>query len=174
MEEFQNTGNKRVNKYEAICRIEQVYHATYSPNMADFDALEQLLVCESLAETEQEALKNDDVNVRWNGNGGYKNVANEELNWYKSELIIKLKFCKKETPEYEVASLLERTFAYWPYDKKDHWLKIAQFYNPRVLNWVMSETVKKYLRGGIIKSPPAILHIFLNLEQKKLNLENNE
>lgn len=157
-------------KEETIRRIRQVYHSNYNPNWADFDVYEQLLVCESLAETEEQKKNertDENVSVSESVNGSYKRTVKDELNWYKSEPIHELKLCTSDTPQNEIAILLEEIFKPWPPNKERHWLWIAQRYTVRTLNWVMSATIKKYLRGGIRKTPPAYFVYLLKFRKQR-------
>lgn len=160
---------KTLSKEKVIRRI-QNYGAEPDLENKDFDIYDQLLACEAIAEAEGEQKKkkrNENVSVSGNGNDTYKRELNPELNWYKSELISKLKQCNSTTPQKEIASLLEGIFKYWPPSKNTHWLWIAQSYSPRVLNWVMTATIKKYLRGGIRKTPPAYFIYLLKFRKQR-------
>lgn len=161
-------NHNNFSKEEAIRQIEQVYHAGYDPN-SDLSIWEQLEICESLAETGEEYQKNKNLNegVNVSGNGSYKRKVKYELNWYKSELIHELKLCTSDTPQNEIATLLEEIFKPWPSNKEGYWLWIAQTYTARTLIWVMSATVKKYLRSGIRKTPPAYFVYLLKFRKQR-------
>ena len=123
-----------MNNEEAIRKLEQVYHVRYNPNLTDFDAYEQLLVCESLAETEAQELEkngrtNENVNVKWNENGSYKRSANFELTQDKLNVIAELNTLTYKTSPILVAKLLEKLFIE-NRSQDGHWLYIAQHWNP--------------------------------------------
>lgn len=164
---------------EIIHRITEIYHAGYDLDNLNFDIYEQLLVCESLAETEAEEQKkhrrtneNGSASVSGNANGTHKREVKSELNWYQSGLIYQLKRYASDTPKNEIATLLEEIFKTWPSNKEGHWLWIAQTYTTRTINWVMSATVKKYLQGGIRKTPPAYFTYLLKFRKKRKEFRN--
>lgn len=172
MNEFEVLKNhNNLSKEEAIRRIEQVYQAKYNPDLADFDAYEQLLVCESLAETEAEELEkygrtNEDANVKWNGNGTYKQNANFELTESKLNVITELKTLTYITPPIKIASLLQTLFA--EYNSRDgHWLYIAQHWNPRTINRVINYIVKVYENGTRSIQNPAKYFTYLIKRRKE-------
>lgn len=163
---------------EIIRRITKVYHAGYDLNNLTFDIYDQLLACEAIDEAEREYKERNNnnssgnVSVTGNVSGSYKLEVKSELNWYKSELIYKLKLCTSETPQNEIAMLLEEVFKPWPNNKERHWLWISQTYTARTLIWVMSATIKKYLRGGIRKTPPAYFTYLLGFRKKRKEFRN--
>lgn len=106
------------------------------------------------------------VVVNWNVNEPCKNRLNSELNWPKTRLIEQLSKCTTKTPEKTITSLLEEIFCPWPsYD--GHLRYIAQTYTPRVINWVISSTVKLYNRGGIKKNPAAYFTYRIQFRTKR-------
>lgn len=168
--DFKNNNN--LSKEEAIRQIEQVYHASYNPNMVDFDAYEQLLVCESLAETEAKELKkyggkNEDDNVKWNGNDTYKQNANFELNESKEKVITELRKLTYTTPPIKIAQLLETLFA--EYNSKNWWwLVVAQQWNPRAINRVIKRIIELHSSGRItIQNPAAYFTHLIKFRQKR-------
>lgn len=187
MEEY-DEKIRNLSKDEVIRRITEIYHAGYDLDNPSFDIYNQLLACEVLAETEEEERKrnggvsiltiqpkeekttdgtNESVSVSGNVSGSCKSGVKFELNWYKSELIDKLKRCTSKTPRNEIAILLEEIFKSWTSEKEIHWLWFAQTYTPRVLNWVMLATVNKYLQGGIRKTPTAYFFYLLKFRKKR-------
>ncbi len=167
-------NHNNLSKEEAIRQIEQVYHASYNPNMADFDAYEQLLVCESLAETEAEELKrdgrtNEDVYVKWNGNDTYKRTVNFELTEDKLDVITELKTLTYKTSPILVAELLEKLFVNRE-TKDGHWLYIAQNWNPRAINRVIKYMVKAQSSGTRTIDKPAGFFTFLIKRRKRRRL----
>jgi len=160
-----------ISEEEAIRRIRN-YGAEPDLDNKNFDIYDQLLACEAVAEAQEENQENGSVIV--SGNDGYKKDVKSELNWYKSELISKLKECTSETPPIEIAQLLEEIFKAWPPTKETHWLWIAQTHTARTLRWVMSATVKKYLRGGIRKTPPAYFVFLLKHRKPRKEFRRKE
>jgi len=171
MEQLSDSKNE-----EIICRIENL-GGKYDPN-SNLSLEEQLEIRESLDETIKELgyekKENDNVIVNGNGNDSYKTEVKSDVNWYKSELLLKLKKCKTHTSLNEIASLLEEIFMYWPPSKEKHWLWIAQNYTARTIIWVMSATVKEYLRGGIKKTPPAYFVYLLKFRKKRKEFRRNK
>lgn len=162
---------------EIIHRITEIYHAGYDLNNPNFDIYDQLLACEAVDETQKEYDKrNNDIkgNVSVNGNvnGSYKRGVKSELNWYKSKFINQLKRCTTNTPQNEIAKLLEEIFKPWPSNRERYWLWVAQTYTARTLIWVMSATVKKYLLGGIRKTPPAYFSYLLRYRKQRKEFRN--
>ncbi len=165
-----------ISAQKAIHQIEQVYHAGYNPNWPDFDAREQLLVCESIAESEVAAKKqsynpplqkkqphpNKDVNVI--GYDSYKRSVNSELTESKRKVISELKTLDYRTSPLKIASLLQTLFA--EYNSIDGWwLYVAQHWNPRAINRVINYMVKVYENGTISIQNPAAY--FTSLIQKR-------
>lgn len=169
--ELQNS----LNKQEAIRRIEQVYHARYNPNMADFDAYEQLLVCESLAETvakEQERYggTDEDVSVKWNGNDTYKRNVNPELTESKHKAIAELRTLNFRTSPIKIAEVLEILFAEYN-SKAGWWLYVAQNWNPRAINRVINYMIKAHVTGRkTIQNPAAYFTYLIKFRKKRRSL----
>lgn len=163
-----NKAINNITKEEAIHRIEQVYHAGYNLNLADFDAYEQLLVCESLAETEKEGRANEDIFV--NGNDTYKSSVNFELTKSKQNVIAELRTFNYRTPPIKIAQLLETLFA--DCNSKDgHWLYIAQNWNPRAINRVIKRMIELHNSGRItIHNPAAYFTSLIKFRQKRRSL----
>lgn len=168
-----------LSREEVIHRITKVYHAGYDLNNASFDIYDQLLACEAIDESQREYEEKDtnkpskNVSASGSVNGSCKREGKSELNWYKSELIYKLKLCTSDTPRNEIATLLKEIFKFWPSNKESHWLWIAQTYTTRILIWVMTATIKKYLRGGIRKTPPAYFTYLLKFRKQRKEFRNS-
>lgn len=154
-----------------ISEIEKLYPNWYDKNLL-LSYGDQRWIWENVPLPEEEETKlrgleaNGNVSVNGNAIGTYKSEVKFELNWYKSELIPQLKQHNSNTPQIEIASLLEGIFKQWA-SKENHWLWVAQNYTARTLNWVMSATVNEYLRGGIIKTPPAYFTYLLKFRKKR-------
>ena len=96
---------------------------------------------------------NTSVSVNGSVNGGCKREVNFWLNSSNQRAISSLKQCNYKTPQKEIAQYLQNIFDFWPSSNKEHWLWISQRYTPRVINWVLSSTIKEYSKGGITKTP---------------------
>ncbi len=169
------TDQDKITKEEAISRIEQVYHARYNPDLADFDAHEQLLVCESLAEIEAKeqgiyGRTNEDANAKWNVNGTYKRKVNFELTESKLNVITELKTLTWITPPIKIAQLLQTLFA--EYNSWDgHWLYIAQNWNPKAINRAINYMVKVHENGTkSIQNPAKYFTYLIKLRKKRRSL----
>lgn len=169
---------RKLSKEEVIRRITEIYHAGYDLNNQNFDIYDQLLACEAIAESEQEYQErnsnnpSESVGVSGSVNDTYKLEVKSEPNWYKSELIHQLKRCTSDIPLNEIAKLLEEIFKSWPSNKEEHWLWVAQTYTARTIIWVMSATIKKYLQGGIRKTPPAYFTYLLRFRKQRKEFRN--
>lgn len=161
-------NRNRFNEQEAIRRIEQFYHAGYNPNWPDFDAYEQLLVCESLAESE--AKEETNGNVLSIGVDTCKRNVNLELTESKLEVISKLKDCNYKTPPIEVAQLLEAFFAN-PDTRPGYWLSVAQTWPPRRIYLSINQMFKRQSGGWTtIKNPAAYFNFLINRREKRKGL----
>lgn len=167
---------RKLSKEEVIRRITEIYHADYDLDNPNFDIYDQLLACEAIAEAEEEYQKkqkgNENVGVSGSVNDTCEPEVKSEPNWYKSELIHQLKRCTSDIPLNEIAKLLEEIFKSWPSNKEEHWLWVAQTYTARTIIWVMSATIKKYLQGGIRKTPPAYFTYLLKFRKQRKEFRN--
>ncbi len=160
-----------VSKEEAISRIEKL-RGVYDSTNTGFDVYDQLLACESIAESTpvisppiKETERTDENVVAYeDGNGGYKQQVNFELTPNKLEAISKLKKLTYRTPPPEIANLLEiifegcDTFSGW-------WLTVAQQWNPRAISRVLIQLTKLHSGGWrTFKNPAAY---FTSLIQKR-------
>lgn len=140
-----------------IFEIEKLYPSWYNKEFS-FSFDDQKFIWENMPLSEEDEIKlreietSENVSVNGSVNGSCKNVVNSWLNLNRLEVISKLKVCSSETPEQAISSFLEKLFEPWS-SFDGHWLYIAQTYTPRVISWVISCTVKRYLRGGIKKTP---------------------
>lgn len=137
-----------VSKDEAIRRIKQ-YGAEYDPDLLAFDAWDQLLACESIAESTpvreiySDGYKKTDDAVGLGGvYGGCKCNTIAELFKRKESIILELRGCTSRTSVVRVGSLLEDLFADYPSNKAGYWFDVARYYTPRVINWVLIELLK--------------------------------
>lgn len=113
----------------------------------------------------------ESVDVYENVDGTYKRGVNSELSWDKSEVISKLKLCTSNTPQIEIAGLLEEVFSLWP-SKEGYWLSVAQIYTARVINRVVSDTAKQYSRGAIRKTPVHYFSYRIQFRTKRKELRS--
>ena len=94
------------------------------------------------------------VNAYENANGSCGFGVKHELVWPKYDLILQLKSCSSKSPAGEVAKLLEEIFKPWP-STEGHWLWIAQTYTVKNINLVLIDTIRKFERKEIKKTPAA-------------------
>ena len=143
------------------------YFVSIGMSENDYDWLEQN---KHLFNGDQSRKGNTDtkvnVSVNGNDNGTYKRKANPELIWNKFDVVSQLNHCTFRTPPNKIASLLEKLFDSWP-SKEGHWLWVAQDYTPRVINWVISATIKAYRRGEIRKTPAAYFTYKIRFREKR-------
>jgi len=168
---FENNSDKKSKLSETIKKIES-YGAKYDPNCFGGSAEEQLLVCETIAEVEQEEQKqnkrkeiNDSVNV--NGNDSCKLQVDLELTHSKLRVITDLKSCNYRTSPKKIALLLEKIFVSYE-SKTGHWLYIAQHWSPRTINRVIAYMIKAHNSGRItFNNPPAYFTFLIKLRKKR-------
>jgi hypothetical protein len=168
---------------EAIRRIKEVYHAEVDLENENFGVYDQLLVYESIQESEEEEIvrngfppptqeenitvSKESVNVKWNGNDTYKRSVNSKLTESKREAIAKLLQCDYRTPPRQIALLLEELFIDHK-SKEGHWLYIAQSWPPRVINRVIHRINKQHRTGEqTIKNPAAYFTHLIKFRKKR-------
>lgn len=160
-----------------ISKIEKLYPNWYD-NQSSLSCEDQKWIWENVPLPEEDEIKqkeleeNGNGSVSGNGSGTYKEEVESELNWYRSNLILQLKQCDSNTSSKKIAYLLENIFKFWPSDREGHWLWIAQTYTARTINWLMSATIKKYLLGGIRKTPPAYFIYLSRFRKVKKEFRN--
>ena len=108
---------------------------------------------------------NTNTNVNSNDNGGCKQQTNEEKSKSKQQIIDDLKKCHHRTPPIELAGMLEVLFSKSK-SQEGHWLWIAQHYNPRAINWVISEMLNSHRLGRQVISNPGAYFTFLIKKRK--------
>ncbi len=175
-------------KEEVIRRIKHVYNAESDLENKLFDVYDQLLACESLAESENEHLAsfplnhssednslttNVSVHVNGNGNGARKQVVNSELSKNKHKVITELEAYNYKTPPIKISKLLEQLFV--DYKSKDgHWLYIAQNWNPRAINRVIRQMSELHQSGQeTIKNPAAYFTHLIKFRKKRRRKQNH-
>lgn len=159
----ENIVRRDLTEEQAINLIENRYRAHFDPN-CNFDAWDQLLICESLDEStpvrerpepgqlnEQENVINKEANgndpfVNGGGNGTRKHPINFELTQSKLDAISALKSCGYRTKRSLVAKLLDQTFGD-PSTYPTHWPYIAEQYTPKSINSALAETINKTRSG---------------------------
>ena len=167
---FENNSDKKSKLSETIKKIES-YGAKYDPNCFGGSAEEQLLVCETIAEVEQEEQKqnkrkeiNDSVNV--NGNDSCKLQVDLELTHSKLRVITDLKSCNYRTSPKKIAPLLEKLFQDWP-SFSGHWNYISEKYHPKTINSVISRLIKIHKNGYHIDNPPGLFTEMIKHRKKR-------
>lgn len=168
-----------LSKEEVIRRIEQIYHQKYNQNLENFDVYDQLLACEAVEEStpveetyyKEKEITNENVSVNESDNDTYRREVNFELTDSKRKVIAQLQACTYKTPPIEIFQLLKEFFRKYESNER-HWLWVAQTYTPRILNWVMSTTVKEYLRGGIRTNPAKFFTFQLRYRKKRKQFRN--
>jgi hypothetical protein len=129
------------------------------------------LACEAVAgstpvrEQGQEHIQETNENV--NGNGMYSDGCKRrvyfELTQSKQRVIAELTQCNYRTPPLQIAALLTELFLEWP-SLSNHWLYIAQRYNPRAIMRTVNQMIKVQKNGQVtIDNPPGY---FTNLIKK--------
>lgn len=163
-----------MNKDETILQIEKKYGASYNPN-SELSADEQLLICESYAESEKRSLNkyrnsNESVSVKWNANDTHKRSDNKALTKSKQEAIAELEASNYRTPPRKIAQLLEQLFVEYN-SKPDHWLYVAQNWNPRAINRVIKRLIKLHRTGEkTILNPPAYFTMLIKFRKRRRSL----
>ena len=155
---------------QSITEVEKKYPNWYSES-SELSKDDQQWIWENLPLPEEQGQTNcndinDNAGVNGDADGGCKFGVNSELNWYKSDAISKLKKTNFDTPEYEKSLYLSEIFSYWP-SKEKHWLFITQNHTSRVINWVMNETIKKSIRGGIKTNPARFFTYIIQFRTKR-------
>lgn len=161
---------------EIINMIKTKYQERYNPN-SNLDALDQLLICESVAEAvpirdnfNRNEPPDENVNVIGNGNDSYKRRVNFELTPDKLQVVSKLKNCRYFTPPVEVAQLLEEFFRDCG-TKQGWWLSIAQQWTPRTINRVIVRLIKLQTTGfKSIQNPAAYFTFLIKKRKPRRNL----
>jgi|SRR3989344_2775842 len=152
----------QITKKEAAYIIEQKYQSKYDPYNLNFDAFDQLLACESVAESspispretnEKESISTNG-NVSGNDNGVCKQQVSHVLTQSKRDVISKLMVCNYLTPPLEVSKLLESLFEEYS-SQEGHWLWISQRWTPRAINRSVKYTFRLYETGRIRQNPAA-------------------
>lgn len=163
-----------LSKEEVIRLIETKYPAHYS-STSGLDAWDQLLVCESVAESTP--VKDDysnyrettsiNVGVNGNGNDGCKNEENFELTPSKFQIITQLKTLSYRASPIEIEKLLSLLFSNCG-TKEGWWLYVAQHWHPKSINSVIGQMIKQHQSGRVtIKNPAAYFTKVIKLHKKR-------
>ncbi len=138
----------------------------FDPNSA-LPIEDQLFICESLAQTieaenfnssfQEKRIENqgESVSVKWSGSDTYKRRVISSLTETKRNAIEKLKSFTYKTDPIEIASELKTLFRDYPSEKENHWLYIAQHWNPRAINRVIARMIKSHNSGRTTIQNPA-------------------
>ena len=136
-----------------------------------FDIYDQLLACESLAESHPEYIsKNNKLSENHNPNGNdndtYKLKVKFTLNESKLNVIQELKTYTHKTPIYVIADSLQILF-YECESKSTHWNYIAEHYSPRTINWVIDYMIKNYNDWSILRNPASYFTKSIKFRKKR-------
>lgn len=167
-----------ISKEETTRLIEKVYLVQYDPDCGlngCFDAWDQLLACESIAESttikeflhKEKDENNKNVDVSGSGIGGNKLQKNDSQNSDKNTAIAKLKESSFLIAPKKIAPFLENIFGVWQ-EKPNHWLYIAQHYTPKSINSVINEIDKSIERGSVtLQNPGAYFTSLIKYHPKR-------
>jgi|GEM_PF-2873009 len=163
---------------ECARRIKLVYKEQYDSEWLYLDAWGQLLAHEAVAEsspiienTNKETQGNENVNGNESVNGARKQHVNMELAFYKKDVISKLSTCDYRTSPIIVSQHLGILFEEWP-SKEDHWLYIAQKWNPRAILRTINKMLQRQESGQVtIKNPAAYFTILIRFRKRRRNIE---
>lgn len=112
----------------------------------------------------------ENIDAVVNVNGTYKNEAKVELTFSKHKTINALNECRFATSPKQVASLLDELFDGWG-THDGHWLYIAQNWNPRAINRVMVQIIKRCRTGEInIQNPASYFTHLIKFRKKRRNI----
>ncbi|HUD18939.1 MAG TPA: hypothetical protein VMR81_00650 [Patescibacteria group bacterium] len=157
----------QLSRDEAIRRIEQL-GGTYDPD-SHLPLLDQLLICESIAESTPvdpididgrtilslKGTSERSASVNGSVNDIGKRQENAEETQKKKQAIAELTTYTYKTSPKKIASLLQVIFLS-SVTKDSHWLWIAQHYTPKSINGVIHQMTKAHVEGWMtIKSPAA-------------------
>lgn len=154
---------------QAIHKIEN-YGASYDPS-SSLSLMEQLEICESLAETgysfsESNNWNKKNVVVNGSVNDSSKLPAKFELSETKLEVITKLRLCGYRTPVFKTTGLLEDLFAECG-SREGHWAYISQAYTPKTINSVINRMTKCYGNWKMLQNPAAVFTSLIKHHKKK-------
>jgi len=163
---------------DCIRRIKQTYRAEYGSNTLDFDAFDQLLACESLAESSPiianinvQTQENENVNGSGSVNAPRKQQVYFELTQHKKDVIAKLEGCNYRTPPIKLESYLKEFFYEWE-SEPTHWLYVAQNWNPRAINRTIKDLVHRQINGWqTIKNPPGLFTFLIKYRKRRKGLK---
>ena len=171
---------KNEEEYKKIVAKIENLGGKYDPSL-DSSALEQLGICESLAESELETQPQlnkttDRVNAYVNGygNGTCKRSVNFELNDNKRQAIEELQSYTYKTPIFRIAESLERLFKEWE-SKPYYWARVAQFYSPKTINSVISAMTKQYGEDWkTLQNPAAYFTTLIKYRKKRKKFRSSK
>lgn len=153
---------------EAIRHITQL-GGTYDPTNTPFDVYDQLLACETIAESTpiSDHTVEQDGCVNGNDNGICKRTDNFELSPNQLLAISKLQSYNYRTPPPLIAEQLGTIFV----DSNTNpnwWLTIAQQWNPRAINRTLAEMRKQQSQGWkSIRNPAAYFTFLIKFRAKR-------
>jgi hypothetical protein len=145
---------------ECVHLMKYKYDEIADLDNANFDIYDQLLACESIAEsTPIREYKTQQANTNANGNGMINDTCKQtvcfELTESKQKAITMLELCDYKTPPILLSQYLEEIFKEWE-SIPGHWLYVAQKYNPRAICRTLNQMIKIQQNGQVtIKNPSA-------------------
>ncbi len=155
-----------LSKEQAILRIKS-FGGKFNPNFADFDVYDQLLVCESVSETDKYIKEKENGSNYENVIGTYKRGVDSSLNENKLEVIGGLSVSTYKTPIFILANLLESLFKDYN-SRPGHWFYIARSYSPRTINRVIAHMIKEYgINWRGIENPAAYFTFLIKYRKKR-------
>lgn len=169
--ETMENGNQNHRELEIIKNIESL-GGYYGPT-SNLSLEDQLLACETVSESkptdpnspDAKWMRSDPV-LNGSDNGTRYLRVNVELSQNYLEAIAELKLCTYKSPPITISVILERLYGISA--KKDHWLWVAQHYNPRQIIWVLSQMKKKTDTGAeTIRIPGAYFTESLKFRNKR-------
>lgn len=139
------------------------------------DLLPPLLPTFSLSLEDQQWINNNIPNSETvlsdSVSGGCKQQVNTELTFSKRNVINKIEAKNYRTPPREIAQLLSIFFKGCETLRENHWLYIAQNWNPRAISRVLRDMEKQYKRGDkSIKNPAAYFTYLIKFRKRRKNI----
>ncbi|MGI5841535.1 MAG: hypothetical protein ACOX6N_04945 [Patescibacteria group bacterium] len=157
-----------------ISEIEKRYPDWFDPS-SELSREDQKYIWENspLTEDTNTRAKELNTNVNGNDNGGCKQRVNTEQTTSKQQIVEILRTSNYRTPPKRIAELL--TMLFYKYSpKNDHWLWVAQHYNPRAINWVINEMINLHVSGRQkIINPAAYFTYLIKKRRKRREFTNN-
>ncbi len=172
--------NSREEEIRAELSLEEVINiirtkykfAEYDPDRPNFDAWDQLLACEAVAEStpvNQEYERETSGNSSVNGmiSDSCKRNVIFELTQSRHNVITELSKCNYRTHPIKIAQLLKELFKDWE-SKDGHWLYIAQNWTPRAINRTINRLTELHISGQkTINNPPGYFTLLVKHRKRR-------